>query len=79
MTRTFLVDLGSHTVKIGSVQTAADRSSEDMFNASLLSDQEEEKTTVEEAKCDEIPNLKGWPKITSLTQMVHKYSQEIHD
>ena len=78
MTRTFLVDLGSHTVKIGSVQTATEESSEDMFNASLLFEHAPEKT-VEEVKCDEIPNLKGWPKITSLTQMVNKYSQEIED
>ena len=74
-----LIDLGSHTVKIGSVQT--EETSDDLFhisrlsashNASILTNND-----ISNPCCDEVPTLMGWPKITSLTQMASKNAQEI--
>lgn len=67
----FLLDLGSHTLKIGTFQenddTQSNGSDESLFHISHMS----AVTTRNSAKleCDEIPTLKGWPKITSLNQM----------
>lgn len=70
----FLVDLGSHSLKIGTMQD--ERSSNDsneLFHVSHnLSQSAVDICSASESKhamCDEIPTLIGRPKITSLSQL----------
>ena len=59
---TFLIDLGSHTVKIGTVDL--DESSDDLLSMSQFSTSNVE--AQRQLSCNEIPTLMGWPKITNL-------------
>ena len=78
----FVLDLGSHTVKIGVVPTSDDDSSEDLFSMSQFScsgvDQSSSAISRVPVQCDEIPTLKGWLKLTSLNSMsVQQNAQQV--
>ena len=63
----FLLDLGSHTLKIGTLQDSdgveSTGSDENLFHISHMSAMTTNSTKLQ---CDEIPTLMGWPKVTSL-------------